>query len=110
MADQIVRISLFPDPLGGKPHARPAPAKLDLEVGHSVTYEAADAKDQFEVIFDGSPFNPHPFVIRDSTPLIVMNPGRTFCKCFIIRNGQRFGWRPDEDPQFESGGDHDVKP
>jgi len=105
----VVSISLIPDPPDA-PHARPAPARLDLEVGDTVIYQAADAKDKFEVIFDGSPFNPHPFVIRDSTPLVVMNPGKTFCKCFIIRNGQRFGWRPNENPDLESGGDHDVKP
>lgn len=108
MANQLVRISLIDD--GNEKHARPAPAKLNLTVGDTVTYEAADPGDQFEVIFDGSPFNPHPFVIRDKTPLVVTNAGRTFCKCFIIRDGQRIGWRPGENPDLESGGDHDVKP
>lgn len=110
MADHVVTIALIEDPQHGK-HALPAPAALHLVVDDTVTYQSADAGDAFEVIFDGSPFADQPaLVISDSTPMTVKRPGRYFSKCFILRNGERFGWSADEDPKFESGGDQDVKP
>ena len=110
MANQhTFTISLETDPTG-RFHAlpKPDPKTIAMNVGDTVIYKPAIPTDQFEVVFDGSPFSPHPFIIRDSKPLTLLTAGKTFCKCFIIRKGDRFGWFPDEQP--ESGGDHDVKP
>jgi hypothetical protein len=110
MADHVITISLEED-AKKKKHARPAPATLNLIVDDTVTYQSAEPGDVFEVIFDGSPFSDRPaLVISDSTPLTVKRPGRYFSKCFITRDGERFGWSADEDPKHKSGGDQDVKP
>ena len=110
MPNHVVTIALVVDPKGGK-HARPAPGSLQMAVGDTVAYQVADPGDKFEVVYEGSPFSAQPaLVISDSKPVTVKTRGKFFSKCFIIRNGERFGWSTSEDPNFKSGGDQDVKP